>query len=168
MQLINEEIKNSQVRIVGEGYNDVGIVFLEDALEMAEKENLDLVQVSEKDGVPVCKIMNYSKYVYEQNKSKKNQKKGQKKSEVKEIRVGCNIADHDLLIKAKKANNILDDGDKVKVSVLFKGRQIAFANTQGPTIIGKFLNEMPNINIIKPQKLEGNAYTIYLERKNIK
>lgn len=168
MQLINDEIKNSKVRVVGEGYEDVGVVSLSKAMKMAEEASLDLVQIAEKDGISVCKIVNYSKFLYEQKKAKKNQQKGQKKSEMKEIRVGCNIADHDLKIAAKKANNILDEGDKVKVSVVFKGRQMAFADTQGPEVLNKFLNEMTNISIIKPQKIEGYAYTVYIERKSNK
>ena len=167
MQLINENIKCDKVRIVGgEGFENIGVVTLQEALKMSEEAELDLVQMSEKENLAICKILNYSKFLYEQKKAKKNQQKGQKKSVMKEIKFGCNIAEHDLQICAKKANNILDEGDKVRACVVFKGRQIVFAKDQGPEVMERFLTYFENISIVKAPKLEGTLYTVSFERKN--
>ena len=133
MHRINEEITNKKVRIVGSTYE--GEMSLTEALNVAEEEGMDLVEMSDNNGVSICKLMNYSKFLYEQKKSKKVQKK----AVLKEIKMGCNIADHDIKVSAKKALNILNDGDKIKVMVIFKGRQVMFANEQGQEILEKFL-----------------------------
>lgn len=161
MQRINEEIINKKVRIVGGTYNDE--MPLEKALDIAYNLNLDLVEVNENNGLSICKIMNYSKYLYEQKKAKKPQKK----SVVKEIKLGCNIAEHDIKISVKKALNILNNGDKVKVIVVFKGRQMAFINQFGPEVLNKFLSfiEDSDINVVKPPKMEGNSYSMMIEKK---
>ena len=109
---------------------------LSEALNVAEEEGMDLVEMSDNNGVSICKLMNYSKFLYEQKKAKKVQKK----AVLKEIKMGCNIADHDIKVSAKKALNILNDGDKIKVMVIFKGRQVMFANEQGKEILEKFLD----------------------------
>ena len=129
---------------------------------MAYNQDLDLVEMSEKDGVSICKIMNYSKFLYEQKKSKKVQKK----STLKEIKLGCNIADHDIMVSAKKCKNILEDGDRVKVIVIFKGRQVMFANEQGKEILEKFLDyfEEGFVVVTKNIKLEGNMVTMQIEK----
>lgn len=162
MHLINEEIKNSRVKIVEELHNCENISLVE-ALDLAYSENLDLVEMSENNGVSICKIMNYSKYLYEQKKAKK----APKKSVVKDIKIGCNIADHDLGISAKKALKILNDGDKVRVLVVFKGRQIMFAQEQGQEVLNRFMSYFGNENIIisRNPKLEGNMYSMMIEKK---
>ena len=159
---INEDILNDKIRIVGGESNEV--IDFDSALEMAYNQDLDLVEMSEKDGVSICKIMNYSKFLYEQKKSKKVQKK----STLKEIKLGCNIADHDIMVSAKKCKNILEDGDRVKVIVIFKGRQVVFANEQGSEVLDKFLSyfEDDYINVVKQPKLEGNMFTMQVEKKN--
>ena len=136
---------------------------LEEALEVAYSNDLDLVEMSVVNGVSICKVMNYSKFLYEQKKAKKVQKK----MAVKDIKFGCNIADHDLKISHKKATNILKDGDRVRVVVVFKGRQTAFANTMGADLINKFLGlfEEDAIQVVHPPKLEGNTYTVTIENK---
>ncbi len=161
MHRINEEITNGKIRIVGSEFD--GEMSFNDALALAEREEVDLVEMSEKDGMSICKLMDYSKFLYEQKKSKKVQKK----SVLKEIKLGCNIADHDINVSAKKALNILNDGDKVKVMVVFKGRQVLFANTQGPEILNTFLAffDENTINVIKAPKLEGNIYSMQIEKK---
>lgn len=160
MHRINEEITNKKVRIVGSTYE--GEMSLTEALNVAEEEGMDLVEMSDNNGVSICKLMNYSKFLYEQKKSKKVQKK----AVLKEIKMGCNIADHDIKVSAKKALNILNDGDKIKVMVIFKGRQIMFANEQGQEILEKFLNyfEEGFVAVTKNIKLEGNMVTMQIEK----
>ena len=135
---------------------------LTEALNVAEEEGMDLVEMSDNNGISICKLMNYSKFLYEQKKSKKVQKK----AVLKEIKMGCNIADHDIKVSAKKALNILNDGDKIKVMVIFKGRQIMFANEQGQEILEKFLNyfEEGFVAVTKNIKLEGNMVTMQIEK----
>ncbi len=160
MHRINEEITNKKVRIVGSTYE--GEMSLTEALNVAEEEGMDLVEMSDNNGVSICKLMNYSKFLYEQKKSKKVQKK----AVLKEIKMGCNIADHDIKVSAKKALNILNDGDKIKVMVIFKGRQVMFANEQGQEILEKFLNyfEEGFVVVTKNIKLEGNMVTMQIEK----
>lgn len=162
MHLINEEIKNSRVRVVGDFEGESS---LEYALNVAYDNNMDLVEMSESNGVSICKVMNYSKYLYEQKKAKKPQKK----VNMKEIKFGCNIADNDLKISNKKATSILNEGDKVKIAVVFKGRQMAFASKLGEDIMSKFLNffEDDFINVVNPAKLEGNMYSCIVEKKKV-
>lgn len=162
MHRINEEISNKRVRIVGSTYDNE--MSLDSALDIAEEEDMDLVEMSDNNGVSICKLMNYSKYLYEQKKAKKPQKK----ASLKEIKFGCNIADHDIKVSAKKALNILNDGDKVKVGVIFKGRQMAFANDLGIEVLEKFLNcfEEGFVTVTKQPKLEGNMYSMQIEKSN--
>ena len=160
MHRINEEIINKRVRIVSSTYD--GEMSLTEALNIAEEEGMDLVEMSDNNGISICKLMNYSKFLYEQKKAKKVQKK----AVLKEIKMGCNIADHDIKVSAKKALNILNDGDKIKVMVIFKGRQIVFANEQGREILDKFLDffEEGFVGVTKPPKLEGNMFTMQIEK----
>ena len=160
MHRINEEITNKKVRIVGSTYD--GEMSLTDAFNIAEDEGMDLVEMSDNNGVSICKLMNYSKFLYEQKKSKKVQKK----AVLKEIKMGCNIADHDIKVSAKKALNILNDGDKIKVMVIFKGRQVMFANEQGKEILEKFLDYFEDgfVIVTKNIKLEGNMVTMQIEK----
>lgn len=160
MHRINEEITNKKVRIVGSTYD--GEMSLTDAFNIAEDEGMDLVEMSDNNGVSICKLMNYSKFLYEQKKAKKVQKK----AVLKEIKMGCNIADHDIKVSAKKALNILNDGDKIKVMVIFKGRQVMFANEQGKEILEKFLDyfEAGFVTVTKNIKLEGNMVTMQIEK----
>lgn len=162
MQRINEEIKNEKVRLVGEGVEGNAIITLEEALDKSYDEGLDLVEMSEKDGISICKIMNYQKYQYEQKKAKKQQTK---KVSQKEIKFGCMIADHDLEVYANKAKKILNEGDKVKVIVLFRGRQMGFASSEGPKILEKFNSFLGDVVISKQPKLEGNLYSMVVEKK---
>lgn len=160
MHRINEEITNKKVRIVGSTYD--GEMSLTDAFNIAEDEGMDLVEMSDNNGVSICKLMNYSKFLYEQKKAKKVQKK----AVLKEIKMGCNIADHDIKVSAKKALNILNDGDKIKVMVIFKGRQVIFANEQGKEILEKFLDYFEDgfVIVTKNIKLEGNMVTMQIEK----
>ena len=163
MQRINEEIENNQIRLVGDEFSEPNIVSLDYALDKAYDNGLDLVEMAEKNGVSICKIINYQKFLYEQKKAKKQ---NTKKVGVKEIKFGSLIADHDLQVAAKKAMKILSEGDRIKVMVIFKGRLMAFANDDGPKVLDRFLSYLDDsVAVIKEPKLEGFAYTTVIEKK---
>ena len=160
MHLVNEEIKNSTVKLVGE-YS--GEMSLDEALDFAYEKDLDLVEMSTVNGVSICKVMNYSKFLYEQKKAKKPQKK----MVVKEIKFGCNIADNDLKISHKKTCNLIKEGCRVRVMIPFRGRQMAYASTDGAKLIEKFMSlfEDDFIQVVSAPKLEGNTYSVTIEAK---
>lgn len=163
MHLIDDEIKNKKVRLVGDIYSKDEILDKNDAINIALDNGLNLVEMSESDGVSICKVMDYNKYLYEQKKAKKVVKQ----AILKDIKFGCNIADHDLKISAKKALNILNEGNKVRVLIVFKGRQIALAHTLGQELLDKFTSylEPDVINITRSSKLEGNMVSMIIEKK---
>ncbi|MFH1643473.1 MAG: translation initiation factor IF-3 [Patescibacteria group bacterium] len=121
---INNRIKAEKVRLIDEEGNQLGIVILKEALKMAYDKQLDLVQVTEKVDPPICKITEYGKYLYSQEKKKKKQK-AQKTSELKGIRLSFNISPHDMEIRAKQAEKFLTRGDKIKIEIILRGRQRA-------------------------------------------
>ena len=120
---INEEIRASEVRLIDENGEMRGIMSIDDAMALADEANLDLVNISPNAEPPVCKILDYGKYRYELQKKEKQNKKNQKVTEVKEIRLSPSIEDHDVQVKAKTAIKFLKDGDKLKVSLRFRGRE---------------------------------------------
>lgn len=127
---------------------------LEEALRYADDECLDLVQMNEKEGVAICKLMNYSKYIYEQRKKGKMNNKS--RQELKELRLSDNIAENDLKTKAKSASRMLDGGDKVKVVITYRGRSIAFI-TRGVEKLDTFEKMIDSKHVIDKQaKIEGN------------
>lgn len=123
--MVNEEIREKEVRVVDVDGKQLGIMPLRQALELAQRKQLDLVNVAPQATPPVCRIMDYGKYKYEAIKHEKEAKKNQRVINIKEIRLSTTIEDHDVEVKAKNAVKFLKDGDKVKVAVRFKGRQIA-------------------------------------------
>ncbi|MDR7870392.1 MAG: translation initiation factor IF-3 [Tissierellaceae bacterium] len=163
---INEGIREREVRLIDSDGSQLGVVPIRKALEIAEERKLDLVNVAPTAKPPVCKILDYGKYKYELTKKEKEAKKKQKVINVKEIRLTPNIEIHDLNVKAKRANEFLQSGDKVKVSVRFRGREM------GHTEIGKVvLNDFANLtndygNIEKPAKLEGRNMVMFLSPKS--
>ncbi len=121
---INREIRAKEVRVVGEKGEQLGIMSLDQAQEVARKHNLDLVEVAATAVPPVCRLLDYGKYMYEQAKKEREARKGQKVSLLREVRLRPKIGDHDFEAKARLARKLLDGGDKVKVTVLFRGREI--------------------------------------------
>ena len=164
-QQINEEIRDKEVRLIGENGEQLGIMSAKQALELATAQELDLVKISPNAVPPVCKIMDYGKYKYESAKREKESKKKQKVINVKEIRLTPSIDKHDIEVKAKHANNFLKGGDKVKVSVRFRGREL------GHTEIGKLvLNKFKELteeygNVEKDSVMEGRNMTMFLSPK---
>ena len=162
----NRQIRAKEVQLIGENGEKVGVISFESALEKAEEKNLDLVLVSPNANPPVCKIMNYGKYKFEQAKKEKEAKKKQKILEVKEIRVTPNIEEHDFSFKAKNARKFLEDGNKVKITVRFRGREDNNSKA-GEAVLNKFIEALEEVSVVeKKPKLEGrNMFTI-LAKKN--
>ena len=141
------------------------MVSLNDALDKAEEKNLDLVLVSPNTNPPVCKIMNYGKYKFEQAKKEKEAKKKQKAIEVKEIRITPNIEQHDFEFKAKNARKFIEDGNKLKITIKFKGREVNNSKL-GEDVLNKFIENLSDIAIVEKQpKLEGKNMFIMLSKK---
>ena len=165
---INEQIKASKVQIIDDEGKKVGPISVDEALEMAYDKKLDLVLVAPNAEIPVCKLMNYGKYKFEQAKREKEAKKKQKVLETKEIRITPNIEDHDFGFKAKNARKFIEDGNKVRVTVRFRGREFNYVKL-GEDILNEFIEELSDIAV--PEKkpvLEGKNMFIILAKKTDK
>ena len=162
---INGQIRAKEVQLIGDNGEKIGIISLNEALEKAEEKNLDLVLVAPNTNPPVCKIMNYGKYKFEQAKKEKEAKKKQKSFEVKEIRVTPNIEEHDFSFKSKNAKKFIQDGNKVKITVRFRGREVNNSKA-GEVVLNKFIEDMSDIAVVeKAPKLEGrNMFTILAKK----
>lgn len=125
---INEQIRAREVRVVSDTNEQLGIMTLHEAIRIAEEKGLDLVEVAPNGRPPVCRIMNYGKYRYEQQKRDKEAKKKQKVFQIKEVKLRPNIEDHDFFVKLKNAQRFLGDGNKVKVTIMFRGREMSHPN----------------------------------------
>lgn len=164
---INEKIREKEIQLVDDEGKMLGKMSSAEALKLAEEKNLDLVMVSPGANPPVCKIMNYGKYKFEMAKKEKEAKKKQKVAEVKEIRVTPNIDSHDFEFKAKNACKFLQDGDKVKITVRFRGRELA--NTElGKKVLEQFIEKLEEVSVVeKKPMLEGKNMFIILSRQKI-
>ena len=162
---INGQIRAKEVQLIGDSGEKIGVISLNEALDRAEEKNLDLVLVAPNANPPVCKIMNYGKYKFEQAKKEKEAKKKQKSFEVKEIRVTPNIEEHDFSFKSKNAKKFIQDGNKVKITVRFRGREVNNSKA-GEIVLNKFIEEMSDIAVVeKAPKLEGrNMFTILAKK----
>lgn len=162
---INERIRAKEVQLIGDSGEKLGVVSLREALEKAEEAKLDLVLVAPQANPPVCKIMNYGKYKFEQAKKEKEAKKKQKAIEIKEIRITPNIEEHDFSFKAKNARKFIEDGNKLKITVKFKGREVNNSKL-GEDVLNKFIENLSDIaNVDKKPKLEGRNMFIMLSKK---
>ena len=163
---INEQIREKEVRVIDSDGTQLGVISLEEALDLAEKQKLDLVNISPNAVPPVCKVMSYGKYKYELTKKEKESKKKQKVINVKEIRLTPNIEEHDLGVKAKNASKFLEDGDRVKVVVKFRGREIGYSEI-GQKVLMKFAEMTSDKSTIeKMPKIEGRNMIMFLNPKN--
>ena len=165
---INEQIKASKVQIIDDEGKKVGPISVDEALEMAYDKKLDLVLVAPNAEIPVCKLMNYGKYKFEQAKREKEAKKKQKVLETKEIRITPNIEDHDFGFKAKNARKFIEDGNKVRITVRFRGREFNYVKL-GEDILNEFIEELSDVAV--PEKkpvLEGKNMFIILAKKTDK
>ena len=162
---LNEEIQDKEVRLIGDDGAQLGIMSAEAANALAEEQGLDLVKISPNATPPVCKIMDYSKFCYDQKKREKDAKKNQKVVEVKEIRMSPSIDTNDLNTKIKAALKFLADGNRVKVSVRFRGREMAHTNI-GEKLLMDFAEACSEIAAMeKSPKLEGRFMAIFLAPK---
>ena len=162
---INEQIRAKEVQIIDNEGNKIGPVSLNEALDMAFEKKLDLVLVAPNAEVPVCKLMNYGKYKFEQAKREKEAKKKQKVLETKEIRITPNIEEHDFGFKTKNARKFIEDGNKVRVTVRFRGRELNYVKL-GEQTLNKFIEELADVAV--PEKrpvLEGKNMFIILAKK---
>lgn len=152
---INEEITAPRVRLVGDNVPAQGVYSLSEAMKMADEQELDLVEISAKADPPVCKIIDYQKYLYQQKKKAKEMKANASKVVIKEIRFGPNTDEHDFQFKLKHAREFLSEGSKVKSSVFFKGRSILYAE-QGEKLLLRFAVELEDYGRAEQMpKLEG-------------
>lgn len=153
--MINEQIRDREVRLIGEDGQLVGIMSSRDAYKMAQDAGLDLVKIAPKAQPPVCKIVDYGKYRYEQARKEKEAKKKQKTMEVKEVRLSPNIDANDLNTKINQARKFLEHGDKVKVTLRFRGRELAHVE-QSKVILDNFAEKLAEIAVIdKPAKINA-------------
>lgn len=163
--MINEQIRDREVRLVGADGSQLGIMSAREAQSLAREKNLDLVKISPKAKPPVCKIIDYGKFRYEQAKRDKEARKKQNIITVKEVRLSPNIEQHDIDTKMKNALKFLNNGDKVKVSVRFRGREMAHTSI-GRKILVKFAEELSEISDIeKHPKMEGRSMVLFLTPK---
>ena len=159
---MNEEIRDKELRIVSESGEQLGIMSSKEALKIAEEKNLDLVKIAPYAVPPVCKVMDYGKYRFEQSKREKEAKKHQKVIEMKEIRLSLNIDKHDFDTKANHAKRFLSDGYKVKVSIRFRGREMAHAEN-GKTIMANFAEVCGEFGEVeKGAKMEARSMLMFL------
>jgi translation initiation factor IF-3 len=164
--LINGQIRDREVRVVAEDGQQVGVMPLAQALKMAEEKDLDLVNISPKANPPVCKIMDYGRYKFEQDKRQKEARKNQKVIVLKEMRLSATIDKHDMEVKAKNVIKFLKSGDKVKVSIRFKGRQMSHTE-KGLAVMDSFLEMLNDYAVVeKRAKMEGRNMFMILAPKN--
>ena len=164
--MINEEIRDKEVRLIDEEGNQLGVVPVREALAMARERNLDLVKSAPQAKPPVCKILNYGKYRFEQIKREKEAKKKQKVIDIKEVRLSPNIEEHDLQTKLKNAVKFLKNGDKVKVSVRFRGRELSRTEI-GREVLDDFTKGIAEVgDVEKPPKMEGRSMVMFLMPKH--
>lgn len=163
---LNEKIRVPEVRLIDVDGKQIGIVPTSEALKMAYEKGLDLVEVSPEVNPPVCRIMDFVKYKYQLEKKEKEAKKKQKEIEVKEFKLGFNISDHDYSYRKDHMIDILKEGNKVKITIVFKGRQIAFKD-KGYELIEKIKNDLSEYAVIeKEPKLEGKRlFAVFAPKK---
>jgi translation initiation factor IF-3 len=163
--LINEEIRDKELRIIDSDGTQLGIMTLEQALDLANTKKLDLVNIAPTANPPVCKILDYGKYRYELQKKEKEAKKKQRVTQVKEIRLSTFIEEHDIKVKAHTASKFLKDGDKVKVSLRFRGREKDYAN-RGLEVMHKFVAQIAEVGgIEKKPEFEGRSLIMVVAPK---
>ncbi len=162
---INEQIRDKEVRVVSEDGEQLGIMSAKEAQDLADEAGLDLVKIAPNAKPPVCKIVDYSKYKYEQARREKESKKKQKTIEIKEIRLSPNIDTNDLNTKMNAAKKFITKGDKVKVTLRFRGREMAHMNSS-KHILDDFAEGLAEIAVVeKPAKVEGRSMTMVLAEK---
>jgi translation initiation factor IF-3 len=163
--LINEEIRDKEIRVIDSDGSQLGILSAREAMQIAAEKNLDLVKIAPQATPPVCRIMDYGKYRFEQAKREKEAKKNQHVIETKEVRLSLNIDTNDFNTKLNRAKKFLEDGDKVKLSLRFRGREMTHTEL-GADLVRKFLDECAELGATdKPAKLEGRSLVVTINSK---
>ena len=163
--MINEQIRDKEVRVIGEDGQVIGIMSSKEALKLAKEAELDLVKIAPQAKPPVCKIIDYGKYRYEMARKEKEAKKKQKTIEIKEVRLSPNIDTNDLNTKVNQARKFLTHGDKVKVTLRFRGRELAHVD-QTKGILDEFAEKLSDVAMVeKPAKFEGRSMIMFLTEK---
>ncbi len=162
---VNEQVRARRVRLIDKDGNQLGIVPLSQAIDAAYEQSLDLVEVAASADPPVCRIMDYGKYKYEQAKSRREARKRQKTVQVKEVKMRPNIEDHDFMVKTRNARRFLDGGDKVKATIMFRGREIVHSNL-GRELLKRMREELKELAVIERMPtLEGHNMVMVLSPK---
>lgn len=162
---INEQIRDKELRVVDTDGSQLGVMPLKQALELAEQKNLDLVKIAPQAKPPVAKIIDYGKFRFEQSKREKEQRKNQRVVDVKEVRLSLNIDTHDFETKKNHAVRFISEGNKVKASIRFRGREMGHPEL-GEEIMLRFAEAMSEVaNVEKPPKLEGRSMLMFLAPK---
>ena len=165
---INEEIRDREVRVIDSDGTQLGIMPIAEAMRLADEKNTDLVKIAPQAKPPVCKIMDYGKYRFEQAKREKEAKKNQRVIEIKEVRLSLNIDTHDFETKANQAIKFLKSGNRVKVSIRFRGREMAHPEN-GLVTMSKFAEAVSEYGTVeKPAKLEGRSMLKFIAAKSSK
>ena len=165
---INEQIRDKELRVIDSDGTQLGIMPLRRAMELAEQKNLDLVKIAPQANPPVCKIMDYGKFRFEQAKREKEARKNQRVVEIKEVRLSLNIDTHDFETKKNHALRFISEGNKVKASIRFRGREMGHPEL-GLEIMRRFADAMSEVaNVEKPAKLEGRTMLMFLAPKPAK
>ena len=163
--MINEQIRDREVRLIGEDGEQLGIMSSREAMKLAAEANLDLVKIAPTAKPPVCKIIDYGKYKYEQTRKEKEAKKKQKTVEVKEVRLSPNIDTNDLNTKVNNAKKFIGKGNKVKVTLRFRGREMAHVQSS-EHIQDDFAALLEDVAVVeKPAKMEGRSMSMVLTEK---
>ena len=163
--MINEQIRDREIRLIGEDRQQLGIMSSREAMKIAREAELDLVKIAPQAKPPVCKIIDYGKYRYELARKEKEAKKKQKTIEVKEVRLSPNIDSNDLNTKIASARKFIEKGNKVKVTLRFRGREMAHVQSSRH-ILDEFAKALEDIALVdKPAKMEGRSMAMFLTEK---
>ncbi|MFZ7120373.1 MAG: translation initiation factor IF-3 [Eubacteriaceae bacterium] len=162
---INEQIRDKEIRVIDQNGKQLGIMSSREAQKLADENELDLLKISPNANPPVCRILDYGKFKYEQSRKEKEAKKKQKVINVKEIRMSASVQEHDVNVKAKNCIKFLENGDRVKASVRFRGREMSYTDI-GRKLLLKFAEKVSEVGKIEKQpKLEGRSMVMYLVPK---
>lgn len=163
--MINEQIRDREIRLIGQNGEQLGIMSAREAMKLAREAELDLVKIAPKAQPPVCKIIDYGKYRYEMARKDKEARKKQKTIEIKEVRLSPNIDTNDLNTKVNQARKFISKGNKVKVTLRFRGRELAHVNSS-KVILDEFAEKLADIAVIeKSAKFEGRSMIMFLTEK---
>ena len=164
--MINEQIRDREVRLIGNEGQQLGVMSPKDAMKLAKEANVDLVKIAPSAVPPVCKLIDYGKYRYELARKEKEAKKKQKVIDVKEVRLSPNIEENDINTKATSARKFLAKGDRVKVTLRFRGREMAHVQSS-KHILDDFAERLSDVAVVeKAPKLEGRSMTMFLAQKH--